>query len=354
MDVKFIAFYLPQFHEIPENNEWWGKGFTEWERVKNAKPLFPGHNQPRVPYKYYDLSDTNVLKEQSEMALKYGVDGFCYYHYWFNGKKLLEKPLEMMLENKEIKIPFCLSWANEPWTRAWEGKSKEILMSQNYGNRLDWLKHLEYLIPFFKDDRYIRIDDKPVFLIYRTESFDKFDVMMELWNDRIKHYGIKEIFFVETLNSFQKKPVCKNSSAVVEFEPMFSLSRFSSNYIKSLNSKIYRLVHRTNYRLVKYEKIWRRIINRNNNHEKRLFLGAFTDWDNTPRFKEYSTIFVGSTPEKFEFYLKKQIEKVRGEDTIIFINAWNEWAEGVHLEPCNIWNTSFLEVLKKIKDNNLL
>ena len=169
--MKIIAFYLPQFHNIPENDEWWGNGFTEWTNVKKAKPIFEGHQQPKVPLNnnYYNLLDDNVKVWQADLAKKYGVYGFCYYHYWFNGKMLLEKPMEQMLENKEVDIPFCISWANEPWTKAWVGDEKKMLIAQEYGQEEEWKEHFMYLLPFFKDERYIKKDGKPFFIFYRPD-----------------------------------------------------------------------------------------------------------------------------------------------------------------------------------------
>lgn len=352
--IKFITYYLPQFHIIPENNEWWGEGFTEWERLKNAKPLFPGHKQPRIPYIYYDLSDIEILKKQTDVAKNFGLDGFCYYHYWFNGKKLLEKPLEQMLIRKDINMPFCLSWANEPWTKAWAGKSKEVIMPQKYGEESDWLMHLEYLIQFFIDDRYIKIGGKPIFVIYRTESFNRFDEMISFWQKKLISFGFNGLYIVETLNSFQKKPKLVNSSAVIEFEPMFSIRKKSNKYLNSLISKVDKIFRKTSYKLVDYDIIWRRIIKRNNNYGKTRFLGAFVDWDNSPRFGEKGTIFVGASPDKFQKYLLEQTKKSEPE-SYIFINAWNEWAEGAYLEPDNYNGNGYLESIsniKKIKLNN--
>jgi hypothetical protein len=349
--MKYIAFYLPQYHVIPENDTWWGKGFTEWERVKNSKPVFKGHDQPRTPMNYYDLRDVNVMVNQSQLAKAHGISGFCYYHYWFNGKLLLEKPLEQMLVSKEVDIPFCLSWANEKWTRAWEGKSKEILIEQNYGDEKDWEKHLNYLIPFFNDERYITVCGMPVFLIYRTESFEGFDKMFSFWNERMKENGFKEIFFVEMLNSYQKKPKCKNSKGVVEFEPMFTIGGWVSinSIIIGYFRRRYPFLFRKLYKIFDYDKVWKKIILRRSNYEnKTVFHGAFTDWDNTPRFNEKAAIFKKASPDKFKDYLLQQTKKADSE--LLFINAWNEWAEGAYLEPDKRFNYGFLNSVKSIVD----
>jgi hypothetical protein len=349
MQQKFIAFYLPQFHTIPENDEWWGKGFTEWIRVKNSRPLFSGHNQPRVPYSYYDLADVNAMVHQAEMAKAFGINAFCYYHYWFMGKKLLENPLEQMLKCEQVDIPFCLSWANESWTRAWEGKSKEILIKQEYGNEEDWGNHLNYLIKYFRDKRYIKIEDKPVLLIYRTESYKGFDDMINFWNKKIKDSGFMGIYIIETLTKYQKRPHCANSSGVLEFEPMFTIG--TNNYLKTLLDKyarkFLRLFYPNPYRTYDYDKVWREIVARKKNYRgKKLFKGAFTDWDNTPRFGEKSILFKNASTEKFRNYLSCLASKTYSE--FIFINAWNEWAEGAHLEPDQKDGTGFLESVKKV------
>lgn len=346
---KFIAFYLPQYHSIPENDTWWGKNFTEWVRVKSSKPLFGDHYQPRVPYEYYDLSDINVMIKQSKMALKFGIFGFCYYHYWFNGKLLLEKPIEQMLNNKDIDIPFCLAWANEPWTRAWDGNNKQILMPQEYGSEQTWLDHLKYLIPFFKDKRYIKINNKPLFLIYRTESFRQFDQIILHWDRYLKKYGFEGLFVAEMLTSYQKLPVCTNSKAVVEFEPMFTLGRSKTyvNRLKDIFIKKMKWFLKRQYRIKDYDEIWDQIIKRNTEYKDKIkFLGAFTDWDNTPRFKDKSLIFLNSSAEKFESYLLQQVQKSQSE--FIFINAWNEWAEGAYLEPDSKNGFKYLEAIRSV------
>jgi len=346
---KLIAFYLPQFHVIPENDRWWGKGYTEWDRIKTSHPLFKGHNQPRVPYNYYDLSNVETMVSQAKLATENGIYGFCYYHYWFNGKKLLERPLEQMINSKNVAMPFCLSWANEPWTRAWEGRSKEILIRQEYGGKKEWEEHLDYLINFFKDDRYIKIDGRPVFLIYRAEAFEGFDKMILFWNKRMRDKGFKELFITETLNGYQKGSKCTNSQAVIEFEPMYTIG--GGNCLELL-FKIFRIkvmtyLYSKSYRVYDYDKVWRKIIDRRKRYGKKLvYLGAFVDWDNSPRFKNRSIIFKNVTPDKFYNYISQQFEKSKTE--FLFINAWNEWSEGTYLEPDKKHGKKYLEAIRKI------
>lgn len=344
MDTKLIAFYLPQFHQIKENDEWWGEGFTEWTNVKKSKSLYKGHNQPRVPLNknYYDLSKKETLEKQSYLAKKYGVHGFCFYHYYFNGKKLLEKPVEILLENEDIDLNYCFSWANEPWTRSWDGKTKNILMSQSYGKEREWKEHFEYLLPFFKDERYLKKENKPIFLIYRTNNIPNCEEMINYWNQLAIINGFDGIFLIETLNSFQKKPSLISSNGVVEFEPMLTMR----HYLKPI-TQLKRLLRKKIGLLdtVDYNEVWERIIKRNINYSKECYLGAFVGWDNTPRKGKKGLVIENSTPEKFGKYLKNQLDKSTTE--FIFVNAWNEWAEGAYLEEDQLNKNLYLKEIQK-------
>lgn len=346
--IKTIAFYLPQFHRIPENDKWWGTGFTEWTNVKKSKPLFKGHYQPRVPLanNYYDLSEISILRHQSEIAQKYYIDGFCYYHYWFNGKKLLEKPIEAMLNDKSITMPFCFSWANEPWTRTWDGLNKEILIDQNYGNQVDWEAHINYLIPFFKDERYIHINNHPVLLIYRTASFSEFDSMIELWNKILKGNSIKSLYIIETLNIFQTEPSCKLSSAVIEFEPSLTIGHGYSLFDRAVR-KVKRDLKK-GLTISDYDFIWKKILGRKKNYpNKKSYFCAFPGWDNSPRRGSKGLVIVNFSPEKFGYYFGKLLKKSSlNNNEFLFINAWNEWAEGAYIEPDEKYGMDFLESIK--------
>jgi len=349
--MKILAFYLPQFHEILENNKWWGKGFTDWTNVKKAKPLFKGHEQPREPLNdnYYDLSNIEVMKWQSKIAQEHGVDGFCYYHYWFNGKKLLEKPLENMLEDKEVTIPFCFSWANEPWARTWDGRDTDVLMAQSYGSEKEWKEHFDYLLQFFQDERYIKVDNKPMIVIYKTMHIPNVDKMCEYWENISKENGFDGLHIVETLNGMQSEPILKKSTAVVEFEPMYTLNHRYS-FFNRIIDKVISLAKGIQSK--DYDRVWKSIVDRKilSRGDKKIYLGAFVGWDNSARKGKNGLIINNSTPEKFGKYFNKQFNKMNNnESSFIFINAWNEWAEGTYLEPDKKNKIDYLKKISKVK-----
>lgn len=373
--IKPIAFYLPQFHTIPENDKFWGKGFTEWTNVKKANPLFEGHNQPRIPLNnnYYDLMDDNIKIWQSDLAQEYGIFGFCYYHYWFkDGKRLLEKPAEQMLINKKITIPFCFSWANENWSKRWDGGNKEIIMEQNYGDLSEWISHIKYLIKFFQDDRYITFNGDPVFIIYKPELIPRLNEMIECWNHEVEKHGFKRICFIIQNPSWFYSPIYNPLmfDFQIKFEPFFSITHRIKNFRKlNYMKKFYSLTrlakidpifefifknlktgkeftHRSELLTMhEYDEIWETIINLKN--DDFLINGIFVDWDNTPRSKN-GRVFLGASPEKFESNLKLLKKNLNSQKfPAFFINAWNEWAEGTYLEPDTKNELKYLEALKK-------
>ncbi|WP_304544126.1 glycosyltransferase WbsX family protein [Sulfurimonas microaerophilic] len=350
--MKILAFYLPQFHEIPENNEWWGKGFTDWTNVKKATQLVKGQYQPRKPLNdnYYDLLDLAVMKWQSKIAQEHGIYGFCYYHYWFNGKLLLEKPLENMLKDKEVTIPFCFSWANEPWARTWDGQNTNVLMAQDYGTEEDWKLHFQYLLPFFQDERYIKLDNKPMFLIYRTENIPNVNEMISYWNELAIENSFNGIYLIETLNSFQKKSYVDNSEALVEFEPMYTISGNGMSLSYRIYDKLLKIFINKGLASKSYDHVWKTILNRSNRSvKKKVYLGAFFDWDNTARKVYRGLFFRNMTLEKFRYYFKHQINKAKQQNSeFIFFNAWNEWAEGTYLEPDKKYKFKILETIKDV------
>lgn len=355
---KLIAFYLPQFHEIPENNEWWGEGFTEWTNVRKAKPLFESHHQPRVPLhnNYYNLLNDDVKKQQADLAHEYGIFGFCYYHYWFkDGKKLLEKPAEQMLENKEIDLPFCFCWANENWSKNWDGGNYEVIMEQDYGDEKDWELHFRYLLPFFKDSRYITYSGKPVLIIYKPEQIIDLKEMIAYFRKRAAEEGFpglycgfqfpvyyNDIYYDDSVFDFRigfeptysrnPKRDVKNHNGKVELMRKLKADRMISLYRKSQQKKKRgKGITANRLSMFFYDEAWETILS--NRWTEEFWPGAFVDWDNTPR-NRYGVVYAGYTPDKFRFYMTKLIARAKAENKpCIFINAWNEWCEGAYLEP---------------------
>lgn len=348
---KLIAYYLPQYHCFPENDEWWGKGFTEWTNVKKAKPLFKNHYQPRVPQNnyYYNLLDEEVMRKQFNLANKYGLYGFCYYHYWFNGKLLMDKPLNIM-RKADSRINYCFCWANEPWTRSWNGREKDVIMPQEYGDEKEWESHFLYLLQFFEDDMYIKIDKMPVFIIYRLNNVPNADKMISFWDKRCREVGFNGIYVIEEVNTYQDTESCKETKAVIEFEPMYTLKHKRSIMLRvydKLFAFAHNFVYKNNLLVYNYDLVWREIIKRDDSKKyKKLFFGAFVDWDNSPRRGKTALIVKGATPEKFEHYIKEQLRKAKlNRSEFVFVNAWNEWGESTYLEPDEKNGYGYLEAI---------
>lgn len=354
--TKILTFYLPQYHSFPENDKWWGKGFTDWVNVKNARQLFWGHQQPRVPYQknYYDLSDENVMCEQMKIAQEYGVYGFCFYHYWFDGKKLMEKPLEALLNNKKGNLPYCFCWANEPWMRTWDGvtNNKEMLMPQHYGADKEWREHFEYLLDFFKDDRYIKIEGKPVFVIYRPTEIPNCHKMQELWNNLACENGFSGIYFIKMKTAFQEKKIFSLFSATVDFEPMRTMKGHEYKFYQTFGQKFRNYIRKKDkLDIISYEKVCQDMINKPIEGKQTKFLGMFAGWDNSPRRGKNGLIMKKCSPEIFEKYLTIQMERSKElHNEYLFVNAWNEWAEGAYLEADEKNGYAYLEAVKRIVD----
>ncbi|MBQ5320865.1 MAG: glycoside hydrolase family 99-like domain-containing protein [Oscillospiraceae bacterium] len=361
--MKTIAFYLPQFHTIPENDAWWGEGFTEWVNVKNAKPQFKGHSQPEVPLgnNYYNLLNPDVQVKQAQLAQEYGVGGFCYYHYWFEGKLLLEKPMENMLSNNSVDIPFCICWANETWARTWDGQEKQVLMKQNYNeDREAWKAHFEYLLPFFKDSRYILHDGKPMMLIYKPHLITNCREMIGYWRELAIDAGFKGIYFgYQHPSAFDADCSELGFDFGIEFEPFYTVREIHSE-ISSCGKPLYAIRNpkwfwtKLKRKLLNlpviydYDDIWTRILNRTPEKDG-VIPGAFPAWDNTPRRGNKSNVFYQATPEKFKRYFAKRVQRAKDiyNAPYLFINAWNEWAEGAHLEPDTVNGYGYLEAFKR-------
>ena len=328
-DIKTIALYLPQFHTIKENDEWWGKGFTEWTNVKKGSAFFVGHNQPRIPLDepeyigYYDLSKLENIKKQVELAKSHGIYGFGIYYYWFSGKKLLEKPIDLFYENKDIDFKFLLIWANENWTRQWDGLNKEILIKQEYKDE-DPENFIIDIKKYLMDSRYIKINGKRVIGLYDINKIPKLKETISIWRQKSRQYGIGEIFVLITLNAL-------NYSEIKNMELFDGTYQFSPRENTSYSIKdghfLYTSTLYNNYNSF------------NLTNEFPLYMGSMLEWDNSPRRKKLSTsiIFKYYSPEQFYLVNKIKIEKTRKlynkNNYFLFINAWNEWGEGTYLEP---------------------
>jgi hypothetical protein len=358
--MKILAHYLPQYHRIPENDLWWGKGYTEWTALLKSRPLFKGHYQPRVPlhHNYYDLSDIRVLEWQAELAQAYGINGFCLWHYWFGGKLLLERPAAMMRQHNLPDILYCFSWANEPWTRSWYGQHNTVLMDQKYGDKNDWKQHYEYVSMFFKDHRYIKIDDRPIFLILNTAHIGPCNAMMDYWRELAVKDGFRGIYFVKILSRYPLDARDLDVDAKLFFEPgytlihemplMWRMKRRGTAFTRRLMNRSL-LPFNAVENIIDYTEVCEHIIARTLSRNLQTIPGIFTDWDNTPRRMYSSTVYAGSNPESFEHYLRALIDTCRSTyaSDFLFINAWNEWAEGAYLEPDERYQYGYLEAVKR-------
>lgn len=360
---KLIAYYLPAYHEIEENNLWYGKGFTEWDNTKKGVPLYENHYQPRIPLNnnYYNLLDNNVLRDHIKLANEYGVHGFCFYHYWFNGRLVLEKPAEQLLADSDANIDFCFAWANEPWRKTWhEGKGKsELLIEQIYGGRNEWLEHYEYLRKFFLDKRYIKVDNKPMLLIYRINSINNANEMIRFWNSKAIEDGYEGIHCVQMLTRIDEE-VNKSAHAIVDFEPNRTFSGWNINNLftwwrlkRFLRISLLRMDFLINLirDTIDYHSFYKDIIKDKKKHDNHYY-GVFNDFDNTARKGRRGVSFKGANPDSFGHYLKKIIDiSIEKNKEFIFIFAWNEWGEGGYLEPDVRYGYGYLEAIKNVIAN---
>jgi len=362
MKPRIIAIYLPQFHPIPENDEWWGKGFTEWRNVVRAKPRFSEHYQPHIPADlgFYDLRVPEIMEEQARMAREHGISGFCYYHYWFSGKLLLERPLEDMLKSRKPDFPFMICWANENWTRVWDGGEKKILIEQKYSEEDD-IQHIKYLMKYFKDPRYIRVNNKPVISIYRSVLLPDIERTIRIWQTEAMKEGMELYIcrFESAVHGMGKDYLTDGIDASIDFEPFgcgfmeyHKYNKYERLAKKGINL-LSRLIFGKNIfpKILSYEKYVHFQLKRNNPSYKR-YPCVTPMWDNSARRKKNNYFaFHSSTPKLFGIWLKDTINKFipySDDENFIFINAWNEWAEGNHLEPCMKWGDKYLKEIKKL------
>jgi hypothetical protein len=349
---RLIAFYLPQFHTIPENDAWWGEGFTEWTNVAKAQPLFDGHYQPHIPADlgYYDLRLPEVRRQQADLAREYGLHGFCYYHYWFQGKQLLERPFNEVLASGEPDFPFCLCWANEPWSRRWNGSDQELLQAQCYSHADD-LAHIRHLLPALTDRRAITVEGKPLFLVYKAKDLPDPARTVAIWQEEAKRSGLPGLFLtaVETASSSDASAIQFGFDAEVLFQPQFSMLLHSAARSSLPVPK--------NLRVFDYNKAWPLLLAgtpakcQAATVPYRRYATVFPSWDNTARLGFGGIVLHGSTPEAYRQWLAHAVSRVKSEPRehrIVFINAWNEWAEGCHLEPDLRHGLAYLEATREV------
>ena len=354
---RIIALYLPQFHPIPENDKWWGKGFTEWTNVGKAKPLFPGHYQPRVPADlgYYDLRVPETRQQQADMAKQYGIEGFCYWHYWFgNGKQLLERPFNEVLNSGKPDYPFCVSWANESWKGFYHGvNGRQVLIKQQYPSEQDHIDHFYYLLPAFKDNRYICKEGRPVFMVYNPGGLPEVESFISLWQNLARENGLPGLYLIgHTYDSSSVESILKKGFDSVETVNIFRYTKYLTT-LDQLSSKAKQVLF--NFpRIVSYKKASSFFISEEDLRED-VIPTIIPNWDHTPRTARKGVVFHNSNPELFKKHLikvKEILDKKQDSSPFVFIKSWNEWAEGNYLEPDLVFGTQYLEALKEVFAKN--
>ncbi len=345
--IRPIAFYLPQFHPIPENDAWWGKGFTEWTNTAKAKPLFPGHDQPHVPADlgFYDLRVAETRAAQAEMAKKFGFEGFCYYHYWFAGKELLERPFAEVLHSGEPDFGFCLCWANQTWTGIWHGAPNRILVEQTYPGDEDHRRHFDSLLPAFQDRRHITVDGKPVFVVFRPMEIPDVKRTMDLWQEMATVAGLKGLHLVGVEGPSWKPQEHGFDASITPRLPARRGWVSWRTPVKKLMQK---------YRQMKgwptvhsYEKILDSLLIKPAPGIEN-YPCVIPNWDNTPRSGGNGLVLQGSTPELFRRHFKEALDlagRLPDERRFVFVKSWNEWAEGNYLEPDLEHGHAYLDVV---------
>ncbi len=364
MKTKIIAWYLPQYHSIPENDEFWGKGFTDWVTVKKAKPLFKGHKQPRIPnnQNYYDLSVKDNVVWQAKLAREYGIYGFGIYHYWFNNdNNLLTKPLDIIYNSKDIDINYFLAWDNASWKRSWsaidgnawapiadnkQDSSEEsgILIPYILGNKPDWENHFNQILHYFKDERYIKVANKPVFVI--LQYGEEIKKMCQHWNALAQEHGFDGMYFIfknKRWYDWDKNDIRFNYEP--HYDGWLNPTIWERRLIK-LKKILHISVGITTYN---YDIIWKRILKNAEEASQNELLGAYVDYDDSPRRSTTGKIIRGGSPQKFKYYLEKliYISEQQGKE-FIFITAWNEWGEGAYLEPDDFYKYKYLNAIKEL------
>lgn len=353
VDPKLIAYYLPQMHPTPENNAWWGRGVTEWNNVSRAVPQYVGHYQPRLPGElgYYDLRLTENIKRQVELAKMYGLYGFAWYYYWFDGKRLLDRPLDMFIKDKSIDFPFCLCWANESWTKGFFGSTKEIIMKQSESEE-SYRNFIVDAIPYLKDNRYITIKGKKLLIIYKAQTVPNPKAVLDYWREYCSSHGVGDIYIIGVWTADWKNNVLERGfDAAAEFQPGSLLP-----YCRKINRELSFVNRDFVGEVYSYPDLVNEEIYRKNFLASGMYNAIMPMWDNTPRRNNHgNVIFHGATPKLYKKWLIDIIrhykKDCRIDDNIIFINAWNEWGEGAYLEPDRYYGYAYLEATKEAIEN---
>lgn len=363
MKSKLLSIYLPQFHTIHENNEWWGEGFTEWTNVRRGRPYYPGHYQPREPLHddYYDLSDLRVLERHTREAGKAGIHGFCFYHYYFQGRTLLERPIESYRDQSKEPFPYCLIWANQSWARTWYRANigSKVLLQQVYGKEADWERHFDYLLPFFRDSRYIKVGNKPVYIIYLPQDIYCRRRMFELWQKLARENGFDGMYLIAMHTGAGKDNVSRFYDAFMEFEPLSTIRGDHSwrYWVQDWKAVHIDRMHSGQCRIenwiwaknaYSYPYLCKCIEKKARRASARTFPGAFAGWDNSSRKDEEGIIVTGSTPRRFQRHLSKILSIAeQQEKEFVFLNAWNEWSEGAYIEPDQKYGWGYLRAVRR-------
>ena len=357
--VRLIAFYLPQFHPIPENDAWWGKGFTEWTNVAKAKPLFPGHYQPHIPgdLGFYDLRVPETRAAQAEMARTYGIEGFCYWHYWFSGKRLLERPFNEVLKSGEPNFPFCLAWANQTWTGIWHGASDRILIEQTYPGIQDYQAHFYAVLSAFQDPRYTTCEGKPVFIVHRPAELPEPRRFTDLWRELAVKTGLKGIYFLG-IAGHRWSPNENGFDASILDNPGVALQCLTERPLP-LPGKVWRKASRlcaSRYKpmlglptVIRYRDVMQCACPPLN-EKFTQYPCVIPNWDNTPRSGANGVVFHQSAPELFWIHFRQALEQSMHRELgkrFVFVKSWNEWAEGNYLEPDLRFGHQYLDVVRE-------
>ena len=344
--VRVIAFYLPQYHAIPENDAWWGKGFTEWTNVRRARPNFAAHWQPHEPGElgYYDLTDPDVRAAQATLARQHGIDAFCYYYYWFGGKRLLERPLLDMAASGRPDFPFCVCWANENWTRRWDGLEREILIAQSY-SREDSIAFVRSLSPLFRDRRYVNVGGRPLLCVYKTAEIPDVAATVALWRDTCRHEGIGDIYLAAVQHRADDDPTRLGFDAAIEFPPIGHSAEDRKPQLAATDPAF--RGHVFDYSAVAAHYLLQP------EPPFRQFRGVTPMWDNTARRQSHGMVLSDTSPELFGVWVERALAHTRqrhhGDERLLFINAWNEWGEGNHLEPDARHGRRYLEAVRSAR-----